>query len=261
MKGATRHGRTGPAMFDLHGRTAFVTGARSGIGAAVAVGLAEAGAELILVGRRDDTDETAEAVRKCGRQAETIGLDLSDTAAVRGGCAELLARRRIDIVVNNAGMITRAEALETSDDDWTEVHRVNLDAVWTICQTVGRSMVERGSGKIINVVSLLSFQGGVRVVPYTSSKHAVVGITRALANEWGSSGVQVNAIAPGYIATANTAPLRADPASEASISARIPAGRWGCPDDLAGAAVFLAAPASDYVNGHILVVDGGWLAR
>jgi 2-dehydro-3-deoxy-D-gluconate 5-dehydrogenase len=257
----TGQGRTGPAIFDLRGKTALVTGARSGIGAAVAVGLAGAGADLILVGHRDDVGETAEAVRRTGQDAETIGLDLSDTAAVRARCAALLARRPIDIVVNNAGIITRSDAVATSDHDWSAVHQVNLDAVWAICQTVGQPMVKRGSGKIINVASLLSFQGGIRVVPYTSSKHAVAGLTRALANEWGSSGVQVNAIAPGYIVTANTAELRADPDRQASISARIPAGRWGYPDDLIGAAIFLAAPASDYVNGHILVVDGGWLAR
>jgi 2-dehydro-3-deoxy-D-gluconate 5-dehydrogenase len=257
----TRQGRTGLGIFDLHGKTALVTGARSGIGAAVAVGLAGAGASLILVGHQDNVDETAEAVRRTGSDAETTGLDLSDTAAVRARCAELLARRPIDIVVNNAGIITRSDALQTSDNAWSAVHRVNLDAVWAICQTVGQSMVRRGSGKIINIASLLSFQGGIRVVPYTSSKHAVAGLTRALANEWASSGVQVNAIAPGYIMTANTAQLRADPDREASVSARIPAGRWGYPDDLVGAAVFLAAPASDYVNGHILVVDGGWLAR
>lgn len=260
MKGASQ-GRTGPAIFDLHGKTALVTGTRSGIGAAVAVGLAGAGADLILAGHRDDISETAEAVRGTGQYAETIRLDLSDIAAVRATCAALLARHPIDIVVNNAGIITRSDALQTSDHDWSAVHQVNLDAVWAICQTVGRLMVQRGSGKIINVASLLSFQGGISVVPYTSSKHAVAGLTRALANEWGSSGVQVNAIAPGYIVTANTAELRADPDREASISARIPAGRWGYPNDLIGAAIFLAAPASDYVNGHVLVVDGGWLAR
>lgn len=257
----TGPGRTGPALFDLRGKTAFVTGSRSGIGAAIAFGLASAGADLILADRRDDIGETAEAVRRAGSDAETIGFDLSDTAAVRARCTELLARRPIHIVVNNAGIITRSDALQTSDNEWSAVHRVNLDAVWAICQTVGRSMVQRGSGKIINIASLLSFQGGIRVVPYTSSKHAVAGLTRALANEWASSGVQVNAIAPGYIVTANTAELRADPDREASISARIPAGRWGYPDDLVGAAIFLAAPASDYVNGHTLVVDGGWLAR
>jgi 2-deoxy-D-gluconate 3-dehydrogenase len=258
----TGQSRTGTALFDLRGKTAFVTGSRSGIGAAVAVGLASAGAALVLAGRsRDDVGETAEAVRRTGPDAETVGLDLSDTAAVRARCTELLARRPIDIVVNNAGIISRSDAVTTSENDWSAVHRVNLDAVWAICQTIGRSMVARGSGKIINVGSLLSFQGGIRVVPYTSSKHAVAGLTRALANEWASSGVQVNAIAPGYIVTANTAPLRADPEREASIRERIPAGRWGYPDDLVGAAIFLASPASDYVNGHILVVDGGWLAR
>jgi len=249
------------ALFGLDGKTAFVTGARTGIGAAIAIGLAQAGADLILVSRRDDAEATAAAVGSAGRHAETVGLDLSDPAAVRRACADLLARRSIDIVVNNAGTITRADAVATSVQDWSHVHRVNLDAAWAICQTIGGSMVERGSGKIINVASLLSFQGGIRVVPYVSSKHAVAGLTRALASEWAPHGVQVNAIAPGYIATANTAPLRADPDRAAAISARIPAGRWGNPEDLVGAAVFLASPASDYVNGHILAVDGGWLVR
>ena len=254
-------GRRGHGLFDLGGTTAFVTGTRAGIGAAIAVGLAQAGADLILVGHRDDIGKTAEAVSDNGRRAETLVLDLSDTAAVRQRCNEVVSRRRVDIVVNNAGVITRAPALQTTQDEWSEVHRVNLDAVWGVCQTLGRPMVERGRGKIINVASLLSFQGGVAVAPYASSKHAVAGVTRALANEWGSHGVQVNAIAPGYIVTANTAPLRSDPDREASISARIPVGRWGNPEDLVGATVFLASAASDYVNGHILVVDGGWQAR
>jgi 2-dehydro-3-deoxy-D-gluconate 5-dehydrogenase len=261
MTGTRQQGPTGPALFDLTGKTAFVTGARTGIGAAVAIGLAQAGADLILASRRDDADQTTEAVRSAGRRAETVGLDLSDPDTVRRTCADLLTRRSIDIVVNNAGIITRADAVATSARDWSDVHRINLDAAWAVCQTIGESMVERGSGKIINVASLLSFQGGIRVAPYVSSKHALAGLTRALASEWASRGVQVNAIAPGYIVTANTAPLRADPDRAASISARIPAGRWGEPHDLVGAAVFLASSASDYVNGHILAVDGGWLAR
>ena len=261
MTGPQPQDPTGPALFSLYGKTAFVTGARTGIGAAVAIGLAQAGADLILASRRDDAGQTAAAVRSIGRHAETVGLDLSDLATVRRTCADLLTRHSIDIVVNNAGIITRADAVATSARDWSDVHRVNLDATWAICQTIGESMVARRSGKIINVASLLSFQGGIRVAPYVSSKHAVAGLTRALASEWASHGVQVNAIAPGYIVTANTAPLRADPDRAASIGARIPAGRWGNPDDLAGAAVFLASPASDYVNGHILVVDGGWLVR
>ena len=261
MTETQRPGPTGPALFSLHGKTAFVTGARTGIGAAVAIGLARAGADLVLASRRDDAGETAAAVRSAGRHAETIGLDLSDPATVRRTCADLLSRRSIDIVVNNAGIITRADAVATSDQDWSEVHRVNLDSAWAICQTIGGSMVERGSGKIINVASLLSFQGGIRVAPYASSKHALAGLTRALASEWASRGVQVNAIAPGWVVTANTAPLRADADRAASIGARIPAGRWAAPDDMVGAAVFLASAASDYVNGHILVVDGGWLVR
>ena len=261
MTGTPPQGPTGPALFSLRGKTAFVTGARTGIGAAVAIGLARAGADLILVSRRDDAGQTAAAVRSIGRHAETVGLDLSDPATVRRTCADLLTRRTIDIVVNNAGIITRADAVTTSEQDWSDVHRVNLDAAWAICQTMGGSMVERGSGKIINVASLLSFQGGIRVVPYVSSKHALAGLTHALASEWAPRGVQVNAIAPGWGVTANSAPLRADADRAASIGARIPAGRWARPDDMVGAAVFLASPASDYVNGHILAVDGGWLVR
>lgn len=242
-------------MFRLDGRTALVTGARSGIGRAVAVALAGAGADLVLLGRRD-LDETAEFTG-----AETLLCDLSNPAETTATVDGLLARRRVDILVNNAGVIRRAPAAEVTYDDWRAVLTVNLDAVFLLSRACGAAMARRGAGKIITIASLLSFQGGVNVPAYTASKHAVAGLTKALANEWAPLGVQVNAIAPGYIATDNTRPLREDGEREAAITDRIPAGRWGTPDDLAGAAVFLAAPASDYVNGHVLAVDGGWLAR
>jgi 2-deoxy-D-gluconate 3-dehydrogenase len=167
----------------------------------------------------------------------------------------------VDVLVNNAGTIRRAPAVDHSLEDWSLVLRTNLDAVFLLSQQIGRGMIARGSGKIVNVASLLAFSGGITVPGYTASKHAVAGITKALANEWASKGINVNAIAPGYMETANTEPLRADAKRTAEITARIPAGRWGTPADLAGAVVFLASPASDYINGHVLVVDGGWMAR
>jgi 2-dehydro-3-deoxy-D-gluconate 5-dehydrogenase len=247
--------------FSLEGRTALVTGARTGIGRAIAVGLAAAGADLILLGHTPDMAQTREAVRATGREAETVVLDLAEPERVAQGCARLLERRRVDILVNNAGVVHRGEAAEVSFGDWRHVLDVNLDSVFLLSRACGAAMVARGEGKIITVASLLSFQGGIRVSAYTASKHAVAGLTKALANEWGPHGVQVNALAPGYIATGNTRPLIEDPRREAEIRSRIPAGRWGRPEDVVGAAVFLAAPASDYVNGHVLVVDGGWMAR
>ncbi|MEU4831938.1 SDR family oxidoreductase [Streptosporangium sp. NPDC023615] len=245
-------------MFSLEGRTALVTGARTGIGRAVAVGLAAAGADIVLHGRDDDLDEVEAEVRKAGRQASRWVLDLSDPAAVPEAAARL---GPIDVLVNNAGIIRRAPAAEHPYETFREVLDVNLDAVFLLSQTLGARMLARGSGKIIMIASMLSYQGGVNVVGYTSAKHGVAGLTRALACEWAGSGVQVNAIAPGYIRTGNTERLWDDPAREAEIRSRIPAGRWGRPEDLVGAAVFLASAASDYVNGHLLAVDGGWLAR
>jgi 2-dehydro-3-deoxy-D-gluconate 5-dehydrogenase len=247
--------------FSLAGSTALVTGSRSGIGAAIAVGLAGAGADLILHGHGDEPDRTAAAVRAAGRAARPWILDLAEPATVPDACAELLAETRVDILVNNAGIIHRASALDATYRDWRAVLSVNLDAAFVLTQCVGREMVRRRQGKVITIASLLSFQGGINVVSYTASKHAVAGMTRALANEWAADNVQVNAIAPGYIETANTEALRVDPVRERAIRERIPAGRWGTPDDLVGAAVFLASRASDYVTGHILAVDGGWLAR
>ena len=248
-------------LFDLTGRTALVTGARGGIGRAIAVALARAGAELVLHGHHDDLADTEEAVNAAGRRARRWVRDLSRIDGLADEATELVREVPVDILVNNAGIIRRAPALAAELPDWRDVLTVNLDAAFVLARAVGAPMVERGRGKIISIASLLSFQGGLNVAGYTASKHALVGLTRALANEWAPYGVQVNALAPGYIATDNTAPLRADPRREPEIRARIPAGRWGTPEDLAGAAVFLAAPASDYVCGHVLTVDGGWLAR
>lgn len=248
--------------FGLSGRTALVTGARTGIGRATALALAGAGADLVLWGRNDDgMGALAGEVERLGRRASRVAADLADLGAVERAAAALLERQQIDILVNNAGMIRRAPANEVRRDDWRAVLGVNLDALFLLCQIIGAPMVARGRGKIVNVASLLSFQGGIRVPAYTASKHAVAGLTKALANEWAAAGVNVNAVAPGYITTDNTAALRADPAREAEIRSRIPAGRWGEPDDVAGAVVFLAGPAADYLHGHVLVVDGGWLAR
>jgi len=247
------------SMFSLDGQVALVTGARSGIGQAIAIGLAEAGADLVLLGRTPAVEQTAAQVRAIGRRAQAMVLDLSRTDAITEATNELLTRQRIDICVNNAGVIERGPALDVSDEAWRAVLAVNLDAAFLIAQQCGRAMIERGAGKIIMIASLLSFQGGLNVAAYAASKHGIAGLTRALANEWARHGVQVNAIAPGYIATDNTQALRADPDRAAEIRRRIPANRWGQPADLVGAALFLASPASDYVNGHVLTVDGGHL--
>ena len=247
--------------FSLEGRTALVTGARRGIGAAIAAGYAAAGAELILMARDAALEDTLEAIKQHGGDASVVIADFADPAAVERAATEIADNRTVDILVNNAGTIRRAPAAATTTADWQHVIDVNLNSTWAVTRPVGRAMVERGAGRIITVASLLSFQGGITVPAYTASKHAVAGLTRALANEWGPAGVQVNAIAPGYIATDNTTELRADPDREAAIRQRIPAGRWGRPEDVVGAAVFLASAAADYVNGHVLAVDGGWLAR
>ncbi|GAA1626755.1 2-dehydro-3-deoxy-D-gluconate 5-dehydrogenase KduD [Kribbella alba] len=251
-----------PDAFSLRGRTALVTGARRGIGAAIAAGYAAAGADLILLARDAALEDTLEAIKENGGgEATVITADFADPAAVEAAAIEVATRRPIDILVNNAGTIRRAAAAETTAEDWRHVIDVNLNSTWAITRPIGAAMVARGGGKVITIASLLSFQGGITVPAYTASKHAIAGLTKALANEWGPSGVQVNAIAPGYISTDNTTDLRADPEREAAIRDRIPAGRWGRPDDLVGAAVFLASAASGYVNGHVLAVDGGWLAR
>lgn len=248
--------------FSLAGRTALVTGARSGIGRSVALGLADAGADIIAWGRTEPGMQgIVDDIRARGRDAEMVTADLADLGAVTVTASALVQRRQVDILVNNAGMILREDAVATAFDDWRRVLDVNLDATFLLSQLVGAPMLARGSGSIVTVASLLSFQGGVRVPAYTASKHAVVGLTKALANEWASSGVNVNAVAPGYIATDNTSALREDPEREPMIRGRIPAGRWGQADDLVGAVVFLCSPAASYVNGHTLVVDGGWMGR
>ncbi len=250
-------------LFSLEGKRALVTGASQGLGRGMAEALAGAGAEVVCAGLKGgEADATVAAIREAGGRAHALAADLSDRDAV----LELAERAEaltggIDILVNNAGTIKRHPAVEFPLADWDLVLRVNLDAVFLLSQRLGRGMIQRGGGKIINTASLLAFQGGITVPAYTASKHAVAGITRALANEWAKHNVNVNAIAPGYMATDNTQALRADPTRYQEISARIPAGRWGVPSDLAGAAIFLASAASDYVNGHVLVVDGGWMAR
>ena len=249
-------------LFSLLGRTALVTGANTGIGQGMAVALANAGADIVAVGR-SSPEETATMVRSAGRRFHGIEADLGSSAhsveIVRQAVEHFGA---VDILVNNAGIIRRNDALEFSESDWDAVMNVNLKTAFFLCQAAARHMVETGrGGKIINIASMLSFQGGIRVVSYTASKSGLAGITRLLANEWAGKGINVNAIAPGYIATNNTTALRNDESRNREILGRIPAGRWGKPDDLGGATVFLASRASDYVHGAILPVDGGWLAR
>lgn len=249
-------------LFDLTGKTAVVTGAGRGLGAAVALGLAEAGADVALVTNSTPADKTADAVRALGRKASTIQADVSDRSKLAGIIDRTLEELgRIDILVNNAGIIRRTPAAEHSYEDWQAVIDVNLNSVFVLSQLAGKHMIEQGSGKIINIASMLSYQGGINVPGYTSSKHAVAGLTKALASEWAGKGLQVNAIAPGYMSTDNTEALREDPVRSTQILQRIPAGRWGSSEDLIGPAVFLASAASDYMNGHILAVDGGWLVR
>jgi 2-deoxy-D-gluconate 3-dehydrogenase len=253
-------------LFDLTGRVAVVTGANTGIGQGIAVALAEAGADVALVGR-SSADETAELVRGAGRRAALVQADLSTIAPVQAVVDQTLAELGgLDILINNAGIIRRADAVDFSEEDWDAVIDTNLKSVFFLCQAAARHMIGRhqergGRGKIINIASMLSFQGGIRVPSYTASKSGVAGLTKLLANEWAAKGINVNAIAPGYIATNNTAALQADESRNRQIMERIPAGRWGAPSDLGGAAVFLSSSASDYVQGHVLAVDGGWLAR
>ncbi|MEE1824151.1 SDR family oxidoreductase [Streptomyces sp. BE20] len=250
--------------FDLTGRLAVVTGARRGIGRAVARALAEVGADVIGVSASLEESGSAveEDVIAAGRTFEAIRTDFADPEAVRALGADLAGRERpVDILVNNAGTIRRAPAAEHTDDDWDLVLQVNLTAQFALTRAVGATMAARGRGKIVFTASLLSFQGGITVPGYTAAKHGVAGLTKALANEWASRGVNVNAVAPGYIATDNTRALQDDPARSKAILERIPAGRWGSADDLAGAVVFLASDAAAYVHGTVLPVDGGWLGR
>lgn len=237
--------------FSLSGQTALVTGANTGIGQAIAAAMARAGAHVIAAGR----SSCAETAALTG--GEELRLDFADPMAAR----DTFASRPIDILVNNAGIIRREESVEFTEEDWDAVMDVNLKAVFFTCQAFAKAALSRGGGKIVNIASLLSFQGGIRVPSYTASKHGVAGITKLLANEWAAKGINVNAIAPGYIETNNTEALRADPDRNKSILDRIPAGRWGRADDIGEAAVFLSSPAAAYIHGAVLNVDGGWLAR
>lgn len=239
--------------FSLDGKTALVTGANTGIGQAIAVALGDAGAHVICAGR-SSCDATVGRIAS----AESLALDFADPMAAR----EVFADRPVDILINNAGTIRRADSVDFSEADWDDVIDVNLKAVFFTCQAFARAAFARKApGRIVNIASLLSFQGGIRVPSYTASKHGVAGLTKALANEWAARGINVNAIAPGYIETNNTEALWADPDRNRAILDRIPAGRWGAASDIAQSAVFLAAPASGYIHGAILNVDGGWLAR
>jgi 2-dehydro-3-deoxy-D-gluconate 5-dehydrogenase len=249
------------ATFDLAGRVAAVTGANTGLGRAIAEALAGAGADVALIGRSDPA-ETAAAIQALGRRAHWVKADLGDKpdyARIVGDVVSTLGG--LHILVNNAGIIRRANAIDFTEADWDAVLDVNLKAVFFLSQAAARQMIPNGGGKIINIASMLSFQGGIRVPSYTASKSGIAGLTRLLANEWAASGINVNAIAPGYFATNNTAALQADTRRNAEILARIPAGHWGKPQELGGAAVFLASSAANYVHGIILPVDGGWLAR
>lgn len=251
-------------LFDLTGRLAVVTGCRRGIGLAMAEALAAAGADIIGVSASLEADggEAAKRVEACGRTFTPYRVDLADRPAVAAFATGLAAGDRgIDILVNNAGTIRRAPAAEHADSDWDHVVEVNLSAQFILAREIGRDMLRRGRGKIIFTASMLSFQGGVNVPGYAAAKSGIAGLTRALANEWAAHGVNVNAIAPGYIATDNTQALQDDQARSRAILERIPAGRWGRPDDLAGATVFLACDAARYVHGAVIPVDGGWLAR
>jgi 2-deoxy-D-gluconate 3-dehydrogenase len=249
------------SQFSLTGKTALVTGASKGIGASIAIAMAQAGADVVLVGRSQDSlSATRTAIENLGRTTETLIADVESRDQI-AAAFKSIEQLNVEIVVNNAGSISRAPAIETSLEDWDRIIDTNLNSVFQISQLCAKSMLAKGHGRIINIASLLSFQGGINVPAYTASKHAVAGVTKALANEWGAKGVTVNAIAPGYISTDNTQALRNDVDRNASILARIPIGRWGTPEDLAAVAVFLASPAAAYINGEIITVDGGWMGR
>ncbi|MGC2618542.1 MAG: glucose 1-dehydrogenase [Acidobacteriaceae bacterium] len=248
--------------FRLDGKTALVTGAASGLGAAIAVAFAEAGASVACHGNRRPADDTAQHIRELGHPAQSFAADLSHPDGADRLFADVSAAMGAPhILVNNAGTIHRAAAEDHSIDAWSQVLQVNLTSAFRLCQLAGRAMLDRQSGKIINIASMMSFQGGVRIAAYVASKGGIAQMTKALANEWAGRNVQVNAIAPGYFRTENTAALQQDETRNRQILERIPAGRWGEPTDLTGAAVFLASSASDYVTGTILPVDGGWLSR
>ena len=249
--------------FKLNNKVALVTGASTGLGAAIAVALAQAGADVAAHGNSRSADRTCQKIKDLGRRSVAVLGDLRDKAVPRRLIAETTRHfGQLDILVNNAGTIRRAPAVDYSEDDWTTVLEINLSSVFRLSQLAGRQMIETGDGgKIVNITSLLAFQGGITVPAYAASKGGVTQLTKALANEWAKYGINVNAIAPGYMRTDNTVALQADETRNRQILERIPAGRWGEPEDLAGAAVFLASTASDYLHGHVLVVDGGWLGR
>jgi len=249
--------------FKLDGKVALVTGASSGLGASMAIALAEAGADVVAHCRlAGEADETCRKISESGRKAFEVAGDMAEKDVPPKLVEKVVDEfGRIDILINNAGMIRRSPAVDFSEEDWTTVLEVNLSSIFRLSQAAGRKMIAQGAGKIVNIASLLSFQGGINVPAYTASKSGVAGLTKAFANEWAKYNINVNAIAPGYMATNNTAALRADETRNRQILERIPAGRWGNADDLAGAAVFLASSASDYLQGHILVVDGGWMTR
>ena len=249
--------------FELKGKTALVTGSDTGLGQAMAIALAEAGADIVGTSRADATTglDTENKVKDLGRKYSGYIIDISNREALYVFINQVKANHRVDILINNAGMILRKPVAEHPDDWWDKVLSVNLDAQFILAREFGREMVERGSGKIVFTCSLLSFQGGINVPAYTASKAAVAGLVKAFSNEWASKGVNVNGIAPGYFDTNNTEALRADPVRSKSILERIPAGRWGDPQDMKGPVVFLSSEAGAYVNGTILVVDGGWMAR
>ncbi|ESZ87718.1 MAG: 3-ketoacyl-ACP reductase [Blastomonas sp. CACIA14H2] len=253
-------------LFDLSGRVAVVTGANTGIGQGIALALAQAGADIAAVGRTP-AEETAQKVRALGRRCELVSADLGTIAPVQAVVDQVLGSLGgLDILINNAGIIRRADAVDFTEEDWDAVVDTNLKSVFFLSQAAGRHMIAQREatgrrGKIVNIASMLSFQGGIRVPSYTASKSGVAGLTKLLACEWAAKGINVNAIAPGYIATNNTAALQADETRNRQIMERIPEGRWGDPADIGGAAVFLASSAADYVQGHVLAVDGGWLAR
>ncbi|MFV0503156.1 MAG: 2-dehydro-3-deoxy-D-gluconate 5-dehydrogenase KduD [Lachnospirales bacterium] len=249
-------------FFSLEGKVAMVTGANTGIGQALAYGLASAGADLYIVTYDKNWDETRGLIESLGRKVEFFQADLTKVEEIENSIEEgIKFFGKIDILVNNAGTIRRAPLLEYKDEDWQAVMDINLNTVYYLSQRVAKLMVEQGNGKIVNIASMLSFQGGKFVPPYTASKHGVAGLTKAFANELADKGVQINAIAPGYIKTANTAPIRADEKRNSEILSRIPAGRWGETSDLVGTVVFLSSKAADYINGSVVAVDGGWLVR
>ncbi|MGN7286216.1 glucose 1-dehydrogenase [Shouchella rhizosphaerae] len=249
-------------LFDLSGKVAVITGGSRGIGKGIATGLAHAGADLVLVQRTENHSLKSKLEEETGVRCESIQADLSKLEEVKQVIPQALDKMgKVDILINNAGIQRRSPAVDFLEQDWDAVMQVNLKAVWMLCQQAGKHMLAHGQGKIINVASLNSFQGGINIPAYASAKGAVAQLTKALANEWSSKGINVNGIVPGYVATDMNEALIADPVRSRQILERIPAGRWGSADDFAGAAIYLASEASSYVHGHLLAVDGGWLGR